>query len=400
MKYVGIVAEYNPFHKGHEYMLRSVRDILGEDTAVICVMSGSFAQRGECAMLSKHARAEAAVKCGADLVLELPLPWALSSAELFARGAVRLLAATGVLTHLAFGSESADLSRLSKLAGALLAPDMDERIKDELALGLSYAAARQRAVQKFLGEDAALLSSPNDILAVEYLKALQCYAPSVQPLAIPRVGAGHDQEGEFAFLSASDIRRRVIAGEEFSGALPREMAGILAREIDAGRAPMSVAAMEMALLSRLRMLPPEAFALLPDSTEGLDKRLYSAVHEGADLQEILALAKSKRYAMARLRRMLMCAALGLRADDREGMPPYLRVLALSERGRRIWREMDKTAQLPKITRPGEVKMLDERAQHLFALEAAATDLLSLACTHEEDRRPGREWRCMPYVFDR
>ena len=397
MKLVGVVAEYNPFHRGHEYMLAEIRRQLGEDTSIVCVMSGSFVQRGECALLSKFARAEAAVKGGADLVLELPLPWALSSAEHFARGAVSLLSATGLVSHLAFGSECGDVERLSRLAEGLQRPEMDELIREDLRQGVSYAAARQLAAQRLLGDDAALLASPNDILAVEYLKTLGKVSPQIIPLAIRRVGAGHDQGGEHEFLSASELRRRFCAGEDIAARLPRAMGEILLRECIEGKAPFTMAKLETALLSRLRMLPKAAFSALADNAEGLDNRLYTAVHEGASWEEILTLAKSKRYAMARLRRMLVCAGLGMSASDRDGTPPYLRALAMSRQGRAVWRQMEQSASLPRISRPGEVKALGTAAQRLFGLEAAATDFCALALEGTEHRRPGQEWRRMPYI---
>ena len=164
---IGIAAEYNPFHKGHMYQMMRSREMLG-DAALVCVMSGSFVQRGAPAAFGKHARAEAAVRCGADLVLELPLPWALSSAEGFARGCVGLLGALGVVTHMSFGAECGDIAPLREIAQTLLRPELDVRIGEELRAGISYAAARQRALEAFLGaETAALIAAPNNILAVE-----------------------------------------------------------------------------------------------------------------------------------------------------------------------------------------------------------------------------------------
>ena len=397
MYVAGVVAEYNPFHQGHEYMLSQVREILGDDTIIVCAMSGSFVQRGECALAPKHRRAEAAVRCGADVVLELPLPWSLSSAEGFAHGAVGMLAATGVVTHLAFGSECGDIERLSAVANGLCSPELDEYIREEIKGGISYAAARQRAAERILGAEAALLSRPNDILGIEYLKAVHAHGIDVTPLAVRRKGAGHDESGEHEFLSASELRRRFVRGEDITHDLPEAMAKILKRCCDDGEAPVTMDSLETALLARLRMLPMEVFEALADAGEGLGRRLYAAVHEGAAVEEILLLAKSKRYALARLRRMLLCAALGIKAEDKEGIPPYLRVLALSERGRALWRHMETSAVLPRVTRPGEVKLLEGRARRIFELEVAATDFCALALTNVEKRRPGEEWRRGPYI---
>ena len=173
MAIIGIIAEYNPFHTGHEYHIARRRELLGADSTVICVMSGDFVQRGEAALYSKFARAEAACRCGADLVIELPLPWALSSAEGFARGAVGLLGALGA-THLSFGSECGDVQRLERIAENLIDPAVNAEISRELNENAnnSYASARQTVLARRLGDEAKLIEQPNNILAVEYLKAI------------------------------------------------------------------------------------------------------------------------------------------------------------------------------------------------------------------------------------
>ena len=213
MNICGIICEYNPFHNGHRYMIEAVRDKLGDDCAVVCAMSGDFVQRGEAAIFSKHDRARAAVAGGADLVLELPLPWCMAPAETFARGGVGLLAATGVVTHLAFGSESGDLAALEKTARALLDPDLEPLLKEELAAGQPYAAARQRAVERLTGEGADVLARPNDILAVEYLKAMYQKGINLIPLAVPRMGAEHDAAGELCCIQGR-LHRVSLCREE------------------------------------------------------------------------------------------------------------------------------------------------------------------------------------------
>ena len=197
MPTVGIVCEYNPFHKGHLHMIEEIRRRLGEDVTTACVMSGDYVQRGESACFDKFVRAEAACRCGADLVLELPLPWCMAPAETFARGAVGLLGATGIVTRLCFGSESGDLPMLRSTARILLRPETDERIRRELETGCAYAAARQRALEAMGGAGAAL-TQPNDILAVEYLKALELQALPLEPFAVARRGARHDAPDEDA----------------------------------------------------------------------------------------------------------------------------------------------------------------------------------------------------------
>ncbi|MBQ7895320.1 MAG: nucleotidyltransferase family protein, partial [Oscillospiraceae bacterium] len=196
MGIIGIVSEYNPFHNGHEYHIKMSKQMLGNDSPVVCVMSGDFVQRGECAVYSKFARAEAACKSGADLVIELPLPWALSSAEGFARGAVGLLNSLGV-SHLSFGSETGEIEPLDKIARCLLDPAVtyDTKLLMDREGSLSFPAARQRVIETRIGELSRQLEMPNNILAVEYLKALYELRSEMQAMTVLRFGNGHDQSG-------------------------------------------------------------------------------------------------------------------------------------------------------------------------------------------------------------
>ena len=172
MQTAGIILEYNPLHDGHVYLLEETRRLLGAETAIVGVMSGDFVQRGDFAIVRRQARAKAAVESGVDLVLELPLPWAAASAERFADGGVGILEATGVVTHLAFGSEHGEIAPLKRLASVLVSEELQMLLRQELPKGTSFASARQRAVERLAApEDAALLESPNNILGVEYILA-------------------------------------------------------------------------------------------------------------------------------------------------------------------------------------------------------------------------------------
>ncbi|MBR2880672.1 MAG: nucleotidyltransferase family protein, partial [Oscillospiraceae bacterium] len=213
MNIFGIISEYNPFHMGHKHHIDQTRELLGEDSGGICVMSGNFVQRGEAAAFTKNARAECAVHGGADLVLELPLPWAISSAEGFARGAVGILNACGVVTHLSFGSESGNVELLDDIAKLLLKHELDAIIKDALAEGMPYAAARQTAAEKLAGRSLPEMKSPNNILGIEYIKALYDQRSAIKPVTVARIGAGHDQNGGGDFPSASELRKRLGRGE-------------------------------------------------------------------------------------------------------------------------------------------------------------------------------------------
>ena len=395
---IGIVAEYNPFHNGHARLIEQSRARLGADCPVVCVMSGDFVQRGSPAVYSKFARAEAAVRCGADLVLELPLPWALSSAEGFARGAVGLLGSLGVVTHLSFGSECGELGPLQQVAEVLLDPLLGEDLRAELQSGIPFAAARQQAVARRVGALAELLQAPNNILAVEYLKAIFDQRLDLHPLTILRTGAQHDRPAEGNVRSASELRTRIGAGEDVSAFLPRAAADISAREKMLGCGPVLPEALERAILSRLRMLPQAAYNALPGASEGLGNSLYRAAHEEPTLDGVLAAAKSKRYALSRIRRMTMCAALGVSAGMDAGTPPYARVLAIGAQGRELLRAIHGQASVPVITKPAAGRSLSGAAGEVFVLTADAHDLYVLGCPAREERRCGGDWRASPFVL--
>lgn len=396
MKVAGIICEYNPFHRAHARHIAWTRETLGGRCAVVCVMSGNYVQRGEPAVFEKHARAAAAVRCGADLVLELPLPWAVSTAEVFARGGVSLLNSLGICTHLSFGSEAGDLADLMSVAQCLRAPEMDEGIRKGMKSGISYAAARYQTAEALLGEKAALLRQPNNILAVSYLDALWRLDSAMEPVTFPRQGPEHDGlEAEERMASASYIRDLLRLGGLPWLFLEDEAAAVFQKEMQAGRGPVSPADSETALLARLRTLPEESFANLPDDAEGLSRRLLRFAHTAPDLRTLLHETKSKRYALSRIRRMVLSAYLGIQAGDSAGAPPYARVLAFNKTGQKLLRDVGKTGTVPVVTKPASARELPETAARIFALEAQSTDLYVLGYRDPQQRVGGQEWRLSP-----
>ena len=399
MDFIGVVCEYNPFHNGHAYHLReSAR--LTDGQGVVCVMSGDFVQRGEAALYAKYARAEAAVRGGADVVFELPLPWSLASAEGFARGAVGLLAAIGATT-LSFGTESEGLGILDTLARRLIEPQTVELIRAKMAdePELSFAAARQRVLEELCGEGARALETPNNILAVEYLKTIYTENLSLKPLGVRRLGSAHDGAGEGNTRSASEIRSLLLRGESadrFMGAAARS---VLERDTAQGRGIPSRAAIETAILSRLRMLRREDFLALPDASGGLGERLFRAAGEEPTLDAVFAAVKNKRLAMSRVRRACYCAALGITSNAADGIPPYARLLAANARGREMLAELKETSEIPIVTKPASVRELGERSETIFSLGAAAHDLYVLGYRAAEERRGGADWRSGPRIVE-
>lgn len=396
----GIITEYNPLHSGHVHLMEQVRRRLGPECGVICVMSGDFVQRGDFALVGKYARAEAAVRSGADLVIELGLPWAVSSAERFADGGVQTLLATGVVTHLAFGSECGDADALMHVAQVLESREFSHRLRARLSDGVSFAAARQAATAE-LTADAALLGQPNNVLGIEYCRSILRHGAGPTVLTLPREGAPHDGAlAEGTHPSASAIRALVEEGnrEQALSWMAPAMAEAYRQEEAAGRAPVLGQRCERAILARLRTMTEAEYAALDEGREGLYRRLYEAGHTAATLEQVLETAKTKRYAYARLRRMVLWAYLGLTPGDCPPAPPYLRPLAANGTGKRLLAQMRSCARVPVLTRAGAVRGMNARAQALFALESRAADLYSLAYPDLRAAQGGRAWRDGPVLL--
>ena len=324
---VGIVCEYNPFHLGHRKQIDSIREKFGANTGIICAMSGNYVQRGHPAVFDKTIRAEAAIRCGADLVVELPVTTSLSSAEGFAAGGVAVL--SRLCDGLCFGAETADLRQLLGTAEALLSEDFPKLLRRELDTGRSFPAARQAALEK-MGLPGAILESPNNILAVEYCKAILRQSSPMQPLPIFREGSYHAKEADFENPSATSLRIRLQNGLEISEYLP-EPAG----RVFAGAPIHTLEAGQRAVLSRLRTMEDAGFEVLPFGSEGLWRKLMRESRTQATLEAIAAAVKSKRYTRSRIDRMILCAFLGITAPMLEAEIPYVRVLAFNDRGREI-----------------------------------------------------------------
>ncbi len=364
MNTVGIICEYNPFHLGHQKQFDRIRSDFGPDAAIVCLMSGNFVQRGAPAIFDKSLRARAAVDCGADLVLELPVPCSLCSAEGFAAGGVRIL--SGFCDHLCFGTESGTGDALMTTARTLLHPDFPDVLRSALALGLSFPAARQKALEQ-MGTDASLLQNPNDILAVEYCKAILSQASPMKPWPIHRPGSYHAIQADPENPSATALRQQILSGGDFLAYMPEN-----ARSIFDGAPVHTLAAGEQAVLSRLRTMEEADFEELPYGSEGLWRKFMHACRQESSLEDILTATKSKRYTRTRLDRMVMCAYLGIREADLNEPVPYTRVLALGERG---------TALLKCARKTGTYLHTGEKTDHPYwEKEQRWDDLYGLFCT--------------------
>ena len=399
MKIAGIVAEYNPFHTGHAYQIACTRAALGADCAVAAVMSGNWVQGGRPAVLDKWTRARLALLGGADLVLELPTVWAVSSAETFARGAADLLALTQVVDELSFGSECGDIGKLCQVACCLNTPKYQELVRSYAQQQIPFAAARQRAVAELLGPEwAALLDTPNNNLGIEYLRNLERDGWAMGAVTVRREGALHDsllQEGQRPrFCSATQLRA-YLEREDWAALEPYLPEGGLEVLRDGWNGFPSLKRAERSVLARLRTMTAEDWAVIPDSGagEGMPPRLERAGQQCRSLEEFFALSKPKHWTQARMRRLLVWAWLGLSRNDRPGMPPYLRVLGINARGQEVLRHMKKRVHWCILTKPARARGLGEGGRILFEREARCTDLYDLCL--EQIPTPGREWSTSP-----
>lgn len=394
MKICGIIAEYNPFHNGHLYQIEETRRMLGPDTAVVCCMSGDFVQRGEAAVMDKTRRAKAAVMSGADLVLSLPLRWSLSSAQGFADGAIHILGMAGA-EHISFGAEDDDVEALSEIAGLIAEKSViDGTLATMMGSGVSYARARERELYKRIKDRASLISTPNNILAVEYLRAARQQGLDISPVAVKRTGAAHDGDTpDGVIASASYIRQLARGGrlDEAAGFMPPQSLEQLRQAAREGAAMLDLSRLDCAMTAVLKRCSIEQLSQLPDAAEGLEHRLYDAIQAGVDFEEICAGAKTKRYAYARIRRMLYCAFLGIKRKPAGSLPGYTRVLAFNDRGRQVLSAVEQREDFVFITKPAAAKRLPEEERAGFELEAAASAAYDLALPGYRDLPRGREW---------
>ena len=363
MQTVGVICEYNPFHLGHARQLELLRQKLGPETAIVCLMSGNYVQRGEPAIFDKCVRARAAAEAGASLVLELPVTAVLRSAEGFAAEGVRILSALGC-GFLGFGCESGDGDASLRAAEASCMPEFEQALHTNMQTGLSYAAARQRALEA-LGQDGQLLMKPNDILAFEYCRALLTQNSPMRPLAVLRPGDYHAYTPDAENPSATAVRRLILSGGDWRRYVPAEC---LYEEA----APHALIWGERAMLARLRGLEKQDWARAAHGSEGLWSKVWRAVQTQPDYESILAAAKSRRYPRTRLQRLLLCAYLGIDAGQLAEVPPYVRALAFDEQGQTLLRQAKKRGEICLVNagqRPPDLPY--------YAMECRAADLYTL-----------------------
>lgn len=394
---LGIVAEYNPFHNGHLHHLIESKKVTNSDYS-IAVMTGNFTQRGEVSVIDKWSKARMAIENGVDLVIELPTLYAISSAENFASGAIKILDSLNIVDFISFGSECDDISILDDVANVLCAEPSDYKtlLSHELAKGESFPKAREKALMMYLNNVrrfANVLSSPNNILGIEYLKALKRQKSKIQPITIKREGSGHKDNlipHNSRFASGTAIRNLCQSTNitPLQKVMPEPSYNILEDNIKKGNIVNNLSAFDKEIIFTLRKMSTDEIANLPDVSEGLEFSLKSAANECNSIVELLSIVGTKRYTKTRLQRILLYAILGITKKDMQvsmNTKPYIRVLGFNDKGRGILSEISK--RNPKLELVSSVKKFMDKGPNknlkmMMEKDIWATNVYTLGYEYE------------------
>lgn len=380
MKISGIICEYNPFHNGHLHHIRETRK--NGATHIVAVMSGNFVQRGDVAVMDKLERAKLAVRSGVDLVIELPVQYCLSSAENFAAGAVWLLDSLGVVEELSFGSECGDIKKLYNALGTIqkVALSCHDEIINIMEKGYTYPKALNSVINGFDPQTASVISEPNNLLAIEYLRAMIKFSSKMKPFTVKRAGTAHDGTVTSGNItSASDIRSRLATEKSVPLIRPYTTSlwgDALESAMHKGETA-SLGRLERVMLYKLRTSSPQDISLINDVGQGLEHRIYGARMAGS-LDELFFTVKTKRYTMARIRRIMLSVLLGITKEDMKHLPPFGRILAFNERGRDILAQAKGVTSIPYASSIAKLSQLGETAKRFADIEIRASDVYGLS----------------------
>ncbi|OQX58010.1 MAG: hypothetical protein B5M49_02635 [Thermotoga sp. 4484_232] len=425
MRVLGIVVEYNPFHNGHLFHLQKAKELIKPDYT-IAVMSGNFCQRGEPAIIDKFSRAEIALKMGVDVVFELPTVYAIQDAGGFARGAIGVLDGTGVVTDIVFGSESNDIEFLKKIAEILHEqPDLyNQFLHEELKKGYSFPNARKYALMRYVEElkimdpeKVRLIERSNDILGLEYVRAILDLGSSITPHTIKRVGADYKEEEFKGRLSSATSIRKLIRERKMDlvrESVPEESFEVIRRELEEGRGPVFLEDMEKLLLGIMRLKDRDDFSKLYGFSEGLDERFYRFSRISSSIGEFMEKVKSKRFTFTRIRRLMLYVLFEMRKDfverSNEKGPQYLRILGFTESGRNLLSKMKKASKLPIVSTVSLYRKVLEKAlkdeernmdvdpelfEEQLLLDIKATNVHSLFFKSDREKKGERDFRIQP-----
>lgn len=379
MKIAGVIAEYNPFHRGHQYHIEQTRRQTASDYVVTC-MDGAFTQRGEAACLDLHTRVRMALTCGADAVFLLPAMHAVRTADVFALGGVAILGGLGC-DVLSFGSETADLGLLKQLAQLREREPagLSAAIQQKMSFGMSHARARGEALAEYLQIAPEILNAPNAILGSEYIRAIEKLNISMEPFAVERIGNYHDENTAVPFPSASAIRKTMQEGQNAADFVPEAVQSFI-------RNAPKMHEVDDLLLHILRNMTQEQIAALPDVNEGLECRIKKHVQTAASRTELIEMVKCKRYTHARLSRLCAHALLGLTTElaNRHPLPEWAYLVGMRTDAKPLLAELSRRSALPIISDP--TKLINDE---IFHLECRGSDLRALMCDEPAHRRSGQ-----------
>ena len=380
MKVAGIVTEFNPFHNGHKYLIDTVR-ALGY-THIVCVMSGNFVQRGELALCDKFQRAKVAINNGADLIVELPVSFSLSGAELFAKKAIEILTHLGV-DAICFGAECDDVNLLKKCSNAVCELSSSIRVKDLTNSGLSYPLALQTAVKEIYGDEISnILTDANNILAVEYIKNIN---DNIKIVPIKRIGVSHDSDATFEkFASASKIREMLKNHKDASSFIPEGYSNF-----------SDFKKIENSVFLKIRSMNKNELLTTPDMTDDLADRFINSARNSTSYDEFLSTVKTKRYTLARIKRVILCAYLGIKKDDLSYSLPYIRILGMNTNGKEVLSNLNDSCP-PVNTSLSALSKISDSALRCAEIEAYSTDIFAFAT--EKSLPAGSDFRSFPIIL--
>ncbi len=396
---LGIIAEYNPFHNGHMYHLQKAKEQSGAQYC-ICVMSGNFVQRGNTSIVNKWKKAEMALLNGVDLVIELPTIYSVASAEGFSLGAIKLLNNLKIVDAISFGTETSDFAALNNISSIVNEEPMKYKsiLNSELKKGLSFPKARENALMLYLNDNKRydnILNTPNNILAIEYLKALKKIKSTIQPIPVKREKVYYNDKVIVDEFASATAIRKLLKNEEFSEirkVVPKSTYQILKKETELGNVVLDLSRYEKEIIYNLRRMTVSEIAELPDVNEGLEHSLKNAANYSNDITNLINIVKTKRYTVTRIQRILICALLGITKRD-VGMAkkaePYIRVLGFNEKGKELISRINK--QNPKATVITSVKKFQDKNNNnknskiykrLLDIDIFSTNVYTMACKSE------------------
>lgn len=381
----GVICEYNPFHNGHLFQIQETRK--KGATHIIAIMSGNYVQRGEISIIDKHKRAEIAVKCGADLVIELPVPFSVASAEIFSKGAVYILNKLNSVDILSFGSECGDIGILKKAANAYKEIEKHEHISSLISQGKSYPSAVSQIINDNFGEEIyKVFSSPNNTLGIEYIKAIDYFNSNIQPITITRKAVDHDSmDSKNEFASASMLRNAIKSNKDISDFVPSECYKVLKKLYKSGQVS-DIKNIEKITFYKLLSMTKDELSALPDANNGLSDRLYSACRKAKTYDELLEMTKTKCFTLARIRRVISYALLGITAIDFKNMPEYARILAFNDKGCEILARIKENSDFPISTSLLDLSKINDIAKRQSEIDEMASNMFSLSVNDKDYRK--------------